>query len=267
MPSLGGSWNFRDVSESTSGAVRAGALFRSGDLSNLDDAGRAELRRLGITDIADLRSPAEVARLGGGQVPDDVEIHLLPFAETLVSADGEAPHEHAFKRLMTEKPDEETLVHAARRFMAEEYRGFAQSAGARHAVQQVITLLAAEHRVLAHCFAGKDRTGFTVAVVLEAAGVARDAVLADYLASNTAAPQLREQIVAMVRRRFDGEIPPAMTEFTEGRLSDDVLGVHDEYLDAAFTSIDDEYGSLDAYLTAAEVTTADLEKLRAALLP
>jgi protein-tyrosine phosphatase len=267
MADLGGSWNFRDVTESTSGAVRSGLLFRSGDLSNLDDTGRAELRALGVTDVADLRSPAEVARLGGGQVPDGVEIHLLPFAEVVASADGEAPHEHAFKRLMTEKPDEETMVHAARRFMAEEYRGFAQSAGARRAVQQVITLLGAEHRVLAHCFAGKDRTGFTVAVVLEAAGVARDAVMADYLASNTAAPQLREQIMAMVRRRFDGEIPAEMSEFTEGRLSDDVLGVHAEYLDAAWASIEHQYGSLDGYLSAAEVTGADIEKLRAALLP
>lgn len=266
MAQLGNAWNFRDVTEPTAGAVRPGALFRSGELSNLDDAGRAELQRLGITDVADLRSAVEVDRHGGGLVPDGVDIHLLPFIEVAVTADGEAPHEHAFARLMTEKPSDESMDHAARRYMAEEYRGFAKSAGGRRAVHRVITLLGAERPVLAHCFAGKDRTGFTVAVVLEAAGVHRDAAMADYLASNAAVPQLREQIMAMVARRFDGEVPPEMAEFTEARFSDDVLGVREEYLDAALQTIADDFGSLDGYLSAADVTADDLDRLRTALL-
>ena len=267
MAQLGNAWNFRDVTEHTSGAVRPGLLFRSGELSNLDEAGRAELVRLGITEVADLRSAVEVERHGGGLVPDGTSIHLLPFIEVVVTADGEAPHEHAFQRLMTEKPSDESMDHAARRYMAEEYRGFAKSAGGRRAVHRVITLLGAERPLLAHCFAGKDRTGFTVAVVLEAAGVDRDALMADYLASNAAAPQLREQIMAMMARRFDGEIPADMADFTEARLSDDVLGVREEYLDAALQSIVDDYGSLAGYLTAAEVTPDDIDRLRAALLP
>jgi protein-tyrosine phosphatase len=264
---LGNAWNFRDVTESTSGAVRPGLLFRSGELSNLDDAGRAELVRLGISDVADLRSAVEVERHGGGLVPEGVDIHLLPFIDVVVTPDGEAPHEHAFQRLMTEKPSDESMDHAARRYMAEEYRGFAKSPGGRRAVHRVITLLGARRPVLAHCFAGKDRTGFTVGVVLEAAGVERAALMADYLASNAAAPQLREQIMAMVARRFDGEIPDDMAEFTEARLSDDVLGVREEYLDAALQSIVDDYGSLAGYLTAADVTPDDIDRLRAALLP
>ncbi|MET0901043.1 MAG: tyrosine-protein phosphatase [Mycobacterium sp.] len=267
MANLGNAWNFRDVTESTSGAVRPGLLFRSGELSNLDDAGRAELTRLGITDVADLRSAVEVDRHGGGLVPDGVDIHLLPFIDVVVTEDGEAPHEHAFARLMTEKPSDESMDHAARRYMAEEYRGFAKSPGGRRAVHRVITLLGAERPVLAHCFAGKDRTGFTVGVVLEAAGVERDALMADYLASNAAAPQLREQIMVMMARRFDGEIPAEMAEFTEARLSDDVLGVRAEYLDAALQSIVDDFGSLAGYLTAADVTPDDIDRLRAALLP
>ncbi|CAN5169789.1 tyrosine-protein phosphatase PtbB [soil metagenome] len=267
MAQLGNAWNFRDVTETTSGAVRPGRLFRSGELSNLDDAGRAELVRLGISDVADLRSAVEVGRHGGGLVPDGVDVHLPPFIEVVVTEDGEAPHEHAFQRLMTEKPSDESLDQAARRYMAEEYRGFAKSTGGRRAVHRVITLLGAERPVLTHCFAGKDRTGFTVGVVLEAVGVDREAIMADYLASNAAAPQLREQIMAMIARRFDGEIPAEMADFTEARLSDDVLGVREEYLDAALQSIVDDFGSLAGYLTAADVTPDDIDRLRAALLP
>lgn len=259
---LGGAWNFRDVTEST--GIRPGLLFRSGELSNLDDSGRNQLQALGIGDVADLRSAIEVDKHGPGLVPDGVQIHLLPFIDTVVT-DGEAPHEHAFQRLMTEKPSDESTSSAARRYMAEEYRGFAKSPGARRAVHRVITLLGEQRPVLAHCFAGKDRTGFTVGVVLRAAGVDADAVMADYLASNAASPQLREQILARVRARFDGEIPEEMAELTETRLSDDVLGVREEYLDAALRVLDDEHGSLDGYLAAAGVTATDLDKLRAAL--
>ncbi|MGB3483472.1 MAG: tyrosine-protein phosphatase [Mycobacterium sp.] len=261
---LGGAWNFRDVTDSTGGAVRSGLLFRSGELSALDDDGRKQLAALKVHDIADLRSAVEVDKHGPGLVPSGVQIHLLPFVETVVS-ESEAPHEHAFLRLMTEKSADESTADAARRYMTEEYRGFARSAGARRAVHRVITLLGDRRPVLAHCFAGKDRTGFTVGVVLRAAGVDTDTVMADYLASNAAAPLLREQIMGRIRARFDGALPAEAAEFTEARLADDVLGVRDDYLAASLQTIDAEFGSLQGFLTAADVTDTDLDKLRTAL--
>ena len=68
-------------------------------------------------------------------------------------------------------------------------------------MHRLVTLLADGRTVLAHCFAGKDRTGFTVALVLEAAGVSRDAIEADFLSSNQAVPFLRERILQAVRQR------------------------------------------------------------------
>ena len=90
--------------------------------------------------------------------------------------------------------------------MAEEYRRFAKAPGARRAVQRMVTLLGDGGTVLTHCFAGKDRTGFGVALLLDAAGVDRDTVMADYLQSNAAVPQLRAQIMEMIRSRFDDGI-------------------------------------------------------------
>lgn len=265
MTGLSGGWNFRDVSDSTDGAVRPGLLYRAGELSKLDDTGIEQLRNLGVTDVADLRSPREVERHGGDLVPDGVDVHLLPFLDIVATVDGEAPHEHAFQRLLTEKPDDESVLEAGRRYMAEEYRRFAKAPGARMAVRRMVTLLGGGGAVLTHCFAGKDRTGFGVAVMLEAAGVDRDTVMADYLHSNAAIPQLRVQIMEMIRNRFDDEIPAEAEEFTEARLSDDVLGVRAEYLHAALDTVRDDHGSLQGYLRAAEVTDADVEKLRTAL--
>jgi protein-tyrosine phosphatase len=267
---LSGAWNFRDVAEQT--GIRPGRFYRSSELSRLDDGGREAMRRLGITDVADLRSLREVERRGSGRVPDGVEVHLLPFHElSNQSPEGaEAPHEYAFERMMTEVPDGkagEGPAIAAGRFMTEEYRRFPALAGAHLAVRQVISMLADERPVITHCFAGKDRTGFTVAAVLEAAGVPRDAILADFLRSNEAVPQLRDRILESIRDRAGESTTDEIVTFAEARLTDEVLGVREDYLSAARRTIDEKYGSLPNYLDALGVTSEQVDRLRASLLP
>ncbi len=265
---LQGAWNFRDVADTT-GALRPGRLFRSGELSELADEGREELRRLGITDVADLRSRSEVLRHGPGLVPDGVDIHLLPIPDLApddVNPDGEAPHEHAFKRLFEEKPDGESVSDAASRYMMDEYTRFPTYPGAREALHRMVTLLGDGRTVLAHCFAGKDRTGFTIALVLEAAGVERDAIVTDFLTSNLAVPLLRERILDTIRQRADLEVTPDLMSTTEARLSEEVLGVRAEYLNAARRTIDEKFGSLGGYFRSAEITETDVHRLRDALL-
>lgn len=267
---LPGAWNFRDVAD-TAGALRPGRLFRSSELSRLDDAGREALRRVRVTDVADLRSAREVERRGPGLVPAGVEIHLLPFPDLAAdeAPDSAPPHEEAFRRLMAEHPgagDAASIDALAARYMVEEYRRFPTLGGSRRAVHRVITLLGAGRPVLAHCFAGKDRTGFVVAVVLAAAGLAWDVIVADYLRSNAAVPALRTRISEMIGQRSETEVTPEVETFNAARLTDQVLGVREDYLAAARRSIDEHYGSLDGYLSAADVTAEDVDRLRAVFL-
>lgn len=257
---LPGAWNFRDIAEET--GVRPGQFFRSGELSGLDETGVDAFRQLGITDVADLRSPREVERRGPGRVPSGVTVHLLPFPD-VSAVDGEAPHEASFQKLMADKPDDEDVAVAAGRFMTEEYERFPTLGGAQRAVRQVMSLLADGRPVITHCFAGKDRTGFTVAVVLETAGVPRDAILADFLRSNDAVPRLREAILESVHER-SGETPEVLT-FAEARLTEEVLGVREEYIVTAYRTIEERYGSLPGYMEAAGVTDEQIAKVRARL--
>ena len=158
---LQGAWNFRDVADST-GTLRPGRLFRSGELSDLGDDGRDELRRLRISDVADLRSRREVERHGPGLVPDGVRIHQLPIPDLgpdELNPDGDAPHEHAFRRLLEDKANDEPVSEASTRFMIDEYSRFPTYNGAQQALYRVVSLLADGGTVLTHCFAGKDRTG------------------------------------------------------------------------------------------------------------
>ena len=117
--------------------------------------------------------------------------------------------------------------------------------------------------MLVHCFAGKDRTGFAVAVALEAAGVGRDAILTDYLHSNTAVERLRTRILDAMRIREGMTVE--VVSFAEERLTDTILGVQEHYLDSARRVLDETYGDLAGYLDAAGVTVEDLARLRTQL--
>jgi protein-tyrosine phosphatase len=260
---LSGAWNFRDVARTA--GVLPGRLFRSGELSRLDDAGRRTLTELGVTDVADLRSPVEVQRRGAGAVPNNVAVHNLPFPEVSHTHDGDeaAPHESSWQKMLTESGDEDPSV-AAARWMTSEYERFPTLPGARRAVHRIITLLGADRPVLVHCFAGKDRTGFAVAVALEAAGVPHVAIMADYLGSNDAIAPLRESILTSMRNR-DGFTAEVLS-VAESRLTDEVLGVREDYLAGARRVLDETHGGLAGFLQAAGVTDDDVAGLRARLL-
>ena len=263
---LGGTWNFRDVADSVA-ALQPGWLYRSGDLSELDDAGQRALQYLGIADIADLRSAREMSHLGPGRVPDDVAIHLLPFSQTAAepnTLNSDAPPDHAFLQILTEKHDPKSLSSTMAHYLVSEYQRFPTLAGAQNAVRQVISLLGTGRPVLVNCFAGKDRTGFVVATVLKAIGVDREAVFADYLRSNTGIPQLRSRFLRIIRDQ--PEAFPAAANFTESHLSDEFLGVREQYLTTAWDSIAATHGSLENYLHSAGITASDIAQLRETLI-
>ena len=150
--------------------------------------------------------------------------------------------------------------------MTDEYRQFPTRNGTQRALRRVVTLLSEGRTVLTHCFAGKDRTGFVVATVLEMVGLDRDAIVADYLRSNDSVSLLRERITESLSQRTDIEVTPEIVKFTEARLSDEVLGVRAEYLAASWQAIDEAYGSLDSYLRDAGITSTHIDRLRGALL-
>jgi protein-tyrosine phosphatase len=164
--------------------------------------------------------------------------------------------------MMTEYSDEDPAV-AATRWMTAEYERFPTLGGARRAVRQIITTIGEGRPVLVHCFAGKDRTGFAVAVALEAAGVDRDAILTDYLRSNDAVSTLRRHILDTMGSR-DGMTDEVMS-FAESRLTDEVLGVREQYLVSARQVLDETHGGLAGFLDAAAVSDDDVTRLRSRL--
>lgn len=240
LPALKGAPNFRDVGGLPADGgrkIRAGRVLRSGHLGVLDGDDLASLRNWlggGLT-VVDLRGAEE--RVKRPCLLDEAVVHSLPIEPRVaaqldaVAATGETPGgPHA------------------RRFMCEAYGSFARDA--RPQLAQLFRHLLARggQPLLVHCAAGKDRTGFMVAMVLAALGVPRDVVMEDYLLTNQ-------------------RVTPRDT----GRFTPDILHalgtVYPEYLQSAWAVIDGEFGGIDSYLeNGVGLSQPDREALRAALL-
>jgi protein-tyrosine phosphatase len=208
-------------------------------LAELGPDGLQALEKLGVTNVFDLRGPREIAKDGKDRVPESVTVTVAPFhpegADTPVHEILEtAPKTHADR---------------ARAY----YAAIPVLAPAQRAVAAVLRTVADESgSVLVHCAAGKDRTGWAIATLLTVAGADRDAVLADYLVSNTAIESLRAWM---------------QLQYGDGVVDDDiVLGVDPSFLQAAWDSAERNFGSFDRYLDAIGVDEAVLERVRRRLV-
>ena len=124
-------------------------------------------------------------------------------------------------------------------FMIDINRGFAVEQAETYAYMFDLLLQDEDTRMLVHCAAGKDRTGFAAAVILLALGVSRETAMEDYLLTADYFQPARE--IDRLREKYSME-----NLDTEALLP--VLEVHPAYLQAAFDAIDAEYASLEDYL-------------------
>jgi len=240
IATLRGAPNFRDLAGlRTQGGdtVAPGRLLRSGQLGELHEEDIARLRQWLGADVCviDLRGEPERAKLACA-LPDAV-VHSLPIEPSVA------------QRLDAIVASGQPLtVPVARGFMADAYRGFTRNARAQVAALFEHALARAGRPMVVHCAAGKDRTGFMVAMLLAALDVPRTAIMDDYLLTNQRV-QVRES------KRYRAEIM-------------EVLGtVRAEFLEAAFEAIEADFGGLDAYLVQAAALTPERRvRLRQALL-
>ncbi|MGP6172503.1 tyrosine-protein phosphatase [Microbacterium sp. A204] len=189
MPKLQveGCYNFRDTGGlplRDGGMTRPGILYRSDALTNLTQTGLDELAHTAVGVIVDFRTPQE-REAGPDRVPDSRPFQMveLPFLEGAM-----ADMTKQFMGSSSAPPTPEMLSQAMSSIppLSDLYIGILQHGASELA--QVARLIAASNdttptAVLVHCTAGKDRTGVATALMLEAAGVERSAVVADYASS------------------------------------------------------------------------------------
>ena len=228
---LEGSINFRDFggyATRSRAHVREGVLFRSGMMAELTAGGRAAFVELDIGTICDLRRTEERA-----QEP-------TPFPEHDPRR-VYVPIDPGSGIRLRESLAREPVELAARvQFMVDINRELALDHVADYRRVFDAVLSSGSRGFLIHCAAGKDRTGFGVALIQLALDVEHEAIFADYLLTNEAV-DFETFVVPRLRARF----PELQVDLEAARA---LSGVREEYLAAALEAIDERYGSIDRYL-------------------
>ncbi|MGX1134629.1 protein-tyrosine phosphatase [Streptomyces glaucescens] len=255
-PELAGVRNFRDVGglPTVDGRrVRHGVLYRSGHLAHATAEDAAFLSSLGLHTIFDFRNAADQKLEGPDVELPGVRNVNLPLSDP---ADGA----EFWKMVRDGDLDQlrELLADgkAAGRMIAS-YRMIIKQRTAEHS--RVLHALADDSvPALMHCAAGKDRAGLSIAVTLLALGVEREAIIADYLESNAKHRRYKVHRSSSSAAAYSPEVMELLSPLFDARA---------EYLSAAFDTIEETWGGVDAYLEQGlKVTPAVRERLRERLL-
>ncbi len=118
------------------------------------------------------------------------------------------------------------------------------------------TIARTDGAVLVHCAAGKDRTGVVVGLSLDAVGVERELIVADYAASG-------ERIEAILRRLVASPTYRDEMSGADPRKQAPVPATMERVLEI----VDERYGGSAAWLSSQGFADDDLEALRRRLAP
>jgi len=214
---LQGAANGRDAGgyRTTDGhVVRTGLVFRSNQLNNLTDADLTNLQNRGLRVIEDLRTGFERVL-----APDRVPAGVSDRWRNVLGNFGA-----------------NTIIDPA-----SVYPAFITGPDANGAFSSVLhDIVHTDGAVLYHCSAGKDRTGWTSAVLLTILGVDRATVNQDYLLSNV---------------------------YLHAQPGDQLTGVTLSELDSAFAAADRQYGNFHNYVRRGlGMTDADIAALKHKML-
>jgi protein-tyrosine phosphatase len=102
--------------------------------------------------------------------------------------------------------------------------------------------------VLIHCNAGKDRSGVGVALILEALGVDRETIMEEYLLTNEIS-RIEEKAVFLSKQSKNSSRGNRYSKGTAASAWLPIVGVRAEMLEAFYASVNEKYGSMDAFLT------------------
>jgi protein tyrosine/serine phosphatase len=134
------------------GETRFGVIVRADSIRGLTGRGWEALLDYGVASVIDLRGDREVAEDRPASLP-------IPVARVPIEPTDEWPS------------------------MRDAY--LTQLSAAREQFGRAVELIAAaEDPVVVHCAGGRDRTGLLVALLLDAAGVSREAIAADHALSD-----------------------------------------------------------------------------------
>jgi protein-tyrosine phosphatase len=263
---LDGTANTRDLGglpTTDGGRTVAGRILRSDNLQTLSEADvRALVEEIGLREVVDLRTTAEILLEGRGplrDVPSVTHRHFTLLPERGHHTDVFAVEEHEDVELPAEWVESVLPRQTAEHDRDEppavrSYLGYLSDrpeavVGALRALAE-----AEEGASVVHCAAGKDRTGVVCALALAVAGVGHDDIVADYA--------LTADVIDAIVARLAAS--PTYAEDMERR---DVAShtPRAETMDRVLTLLDERWGGPLGWLEAHGFGGGDQAALRARL--
>ena len=233
---LSGIHNFRDYGGydvEGGGKLRSGILWRSAHHVEASDDDLASVDALGIETIVDLRGDDE-RELHPCRRSDNFSARVL-FAGGVTA--GLAPHLQAAVGTID--------VETARARMIDTYAGMPYRPALVATLRLYVAALSEyDAPSLVHCVAGKDRTGFAVAIVHRLLGVHEDDLMHDYLLTNSAGKieERIEQGASHIRARYGADIHEDAIRA--------LMSVNPAFLDAALATVRRDHGDVATYAEA-----------------
>ena len=245
---MDGSYNTRELGgyKTKDGkSVKWGVLYRSDKLSDISSADQEYIQNLGIKRIVDFRSITEKTE-NPDLIPEGISYVEMP-----IEVDGAIRTQiEDILRGNVEGDVKSFLIDANKEFITDYKSVYSKF---------IKDLINSDGPTLFHCTAGKDRAGFAAAITLIALGVPKEVVINDYMKTNAFTADriddMLDQIKLMSLFQADVEILRPL------------LGVEQEYIEMAFKTAEETYGSLENYIREGlEISDEEIIELRSLLL-
>lgn len=226
-PRLQGMDNFRDIAGTDTvyttahnGVMRSGVFYRSNAITPVGND-LDVMKKLDIGTIIDLRTDSEIAA-----TPDTVPTGSSYYHVDIIGNKSSV----VTLNIGNSSADQVNSL------MEQTERSFVTDQHAREGFGQELRILAnADSAALFHCTAGKDRTGWTAAILQSIAGVDSKDIMSNYLATNTYTTARVNATVA--------KLPVSMQAAYRT-----ILTVDPKWLEAGLDQISQTYGTMDNYL-------------------
>jgi protein tyrosine/serine phosphatase len=238
------------------GAVNArvvvpGVLIRADNLQSLTARDiRTLIENEQLELIVDLRTDVEVQLEGPGPMATEPRVrieHRSLYPDSGANTDFDAGTVRPWgSRHDDESPGEPPVVRAYMSYLRRRPDSI---------VESIRAIARADGAVLVHCAAGKDRTGVVVALALDAAGVQRDAIVGDYLATG-------ERIDAILARLISSPTYRAELDGHDPQRHAPLAGTIERVLEL----LDTRFAGSRAWLSSHGLDEADLERLTRRLI-
>lgn len=231
---LDGAFNVRDIGGYTTSdgrSVQSGRLFRADGLHKLSEQDQALLLGRGIQTVIDLRHEHELLQ------------------KRNVFADSTAVRYHNVSLI-----NPATTTMGSIRSLGDMYVRMLDECGPL--LREVFELIANAEgtSVLFHCAAGKDRTGVVAALLMNLAGVPREAIVSDYAET--------EINLAPIMEELRGDRPEAMPE----AMYEVFLGSAPSNMEQMLDHLQAAYGDAEQYFASIGLEDKQIEALRRKLL-